>query len=322
MKQFLYIALWFVRAKFFRIKKPLQSVIFITNCCDLSCKHCSVYEHLHPISKPTKQIREELEFAYQKGSRFVDFEGGEPILWKDEDKTVNDLILIAKQIGFFSCTITTNAQTPFKNCLADSIWVSLDGVGEVHNAIRGKGTFEKLEKNSSECGHNQLSANMVINSQNYTNVAQTVEYVKNSPHIKSISLNFHTPYIGTEYLFLDWEKRAKIVDEVLEMKKSGYPIMNSKSGLKLMKHNKFKKQCWVSNFILADGTRLDECPGKSANVCDRCGYGMASEMKSVFAFKPDTLLAGMRLRVKKSMDSENHFSINPQTPPPHGQKSP
>jgi hypothetical protein len=43
---------------------------------------------------------------------------------------------------------------------------------------------------------------------------------------------------------------------------------------------------------------LDECPGKQAGVCAKCGYGMAAEMKSVFSFKPDTLLAGFRLRVK------------------------
>jgi MoaA/NifB/PqqE/SkfB family radical SAM enzyme len=298
MKQCLYLAFWFIRAKFFRIKKPLQSVIFITNRCNLSCKHCSVYEHQHPISKTTEQIREELEYAYRKGARFVDFEGGEPTLWKDGEKTINDLIVIAKQTGFFSCTITTNAKTSFQNSLADAIWVSLDGIGDVHDAIRGKGSFAALEKNISECGHPNLSVNMVINNLNYTNVSQTIEYVKNNPHIKSISLNFHTPYIGTEYLFLKWEKRAKVIDEILRMKKSGYPIMNSKSGLKLMKHNNFKKQCWVSNFILADGRRLDECPGKQAGICAKCGYGMAAEMKSVFSFKPDTLLAGFKLRVK------------------------
>jgi MoaA/NifB/PqqE/SkfB family radical SAM enzyme len=229
----------------------------------------------------------------------VDFEGGEPTLWRDGEKTVNDLILLAKQIGFFSCTITTNAQTSFKNSLADSIWVSLDGLGDVHDNIRGEGTFTKLEKNISECGHPELSVNMVINNQNYTNVVQTIEYVKNSPYIKSISLNFHTPYAGTEYLFLDWEKRTKVINEILKMSKLGYPIMNSRSGLKLMKRNNFKKQCWVCNFIFADGSRFDECPGKLANVCDKCGYGMSSEMKSVFSFKPDTLLAGLKLRMKK-----------------------
>jgi hypothetical protein len=50
---------------------------------------------------------------------------------------------------------------------------------------------------------------------------------------------------------------------------------------------------------MIDGSRLDECPGKSANICDKCGYGMASEMKSIFSFKPDTLLAGVKLRLKE-----------------------
>ena len=246
-----------------------------------------------------KQIEEELKYSYRKGARFVDFEGGEPVLWTEGEKTVNDLIITAKKIGFFSCTVTTNAQLPFNDSIADSIWVSLDGIGEVHDAIRGEGAFAELEKNISQCGHRKVNVNMVINSQNYSNVVQTIEYVKNNPHIKLISLNFHTPYLGTEPLFLDWEKRTEVIDKILRMKKSGYPIMNSKSGLRLMKHNNFKKQCWVSNFIMVDGTRLDECNGKSAGICDKCGYGMASEMKSVFSFKPDTLLAGVRLRMKE-----------------------
>jgi MoaA/NifB/PqqE/SkfB family radical SAM enzyme len=239
-----------------------------------------------------------LEYAYRQGSRFVDFEGGEPLLWRDGNKTVNDLIVMAKQTGFFSCTITTNAQLSFENSVADTIWVSLDGTGEVHDSIRGKGTFVQAEKNIAACGHTAINANMVINTLNCTNVVQTIEYVKNNPYIRSISLNFHTPHADTEYLFLEWEKREKVIDEIVRMKKAGYPIINSVSGLRLMKHNKFKKQCWISNFILVDGTRLSECAGKTANVCDKCGYGMAAEMKSVFDFKLDTLLAGLNLRMK------------------------
>ncbi|MEG2666509.1 MAG: radical SAM protein, partial [Bacteroidales bacterium] len=111
------------------------------------------------------------------------------------------------------------------------------------------------------------------------------------------SLNFHTPYQGTEDLYIsDYTLRGQIIDEIIALKKEGYPIMNSVSGLKLMKHNKFSKQCWVSNFILPDGTRYEECPGKSAGVCDSCGFCMAGEMHSVYTFKFDTILAGLKLR--------------------------
>ncbi len=91
-----------------------------------------------------EQVREHLQYSYDLGSRFVDFEGGEVTIWKDGDKRINDLIDLAKEIGFFSCTITTNAQLPFVGCNADSIWVSLDGAGRYHEEVRGKGTFAKV----------------------------------------------------------------------------------------------------------------------------------------------------------------------------------
>jgi len=297
MKSFFYLPWWFFKAKFFGVKRPLQTVLFVSDKCNLACRHCSVYRTTNPNIKSYEQIKEELEYSYKQGSRFVDFEGGEPTLWRDGDKDLNSLIRLSKEIGFFSATITTNAFCSFTGSEADSIWVSLDGLGRYHDDIRGKGVFEKLVKHIEEANHPHLSVNMVINSRNYTSVEETIEFARNSPYIQSISLNFHSPYPGTEDLFLDWDIRAKVIDLIIEKKKLGYPIMNSVSGLKLMKHNKFKKQCWVSNFILPDGSRLPECAGKTAGICDLCGLSMSGEMRSVFSLKPDTILAGMKLRM-------------------------
>jgi MoaA/NifB/PqqE/SkfB family radical SAM enzyme len=297
-KQFFYLPWWFMRARLLGSKRPLQTVLFISDKCNLTCKHCSVYNLVNPNVKSYKQIEDELRYSYAQGSRFVDFEGGEPFLWRDGELRMNDLIRLAKRIGFFSTTVTTNAQMPFKGCEADSIWVSLDGLGKYHEEIRGEGTFERLEKNVATCGHPAVSFNMVINSQNYTCVEDTIRYAKENPAIRSISLNFHTPFEGTEYLFLDWDKRREVIDLIIRMKREGYPIINSISALKLMKHNRFSKQCWVSNFIMADGTRLPECQGSTEpGACDKCGFGMASEMHSVFTFRPDTIMAGMKLRM-------------------------
>ena len=162
--QMCYLAQWFVRARFFGRRAPMQSVLFITDRCNLSCKHCSAYNHTNPTSKSYEQIREELKYCHSLGSRFVDFEGGEPLLWRDGDKTVNDLCDLAHELGFYSCTITTNAQLPFAGCRADSIWVSLDGIGKYHEAVRGEGTFARLEQNVAGCGHKALSVSMSVKS--------------------------------------------------------------------------------------------------------------------------------------------------------------
>jgi MoaA/NifB/PqqE/SkfB family radical SAM enzyme len=297
MKSLFYLPRWFFKARFLGVKRPLQTVLFISDKCNLTCKHCTIYQLKNPPIKTFEQVKEELIYSYRLGSRFVDFEGGEPTLWRDGDKDLNSLIRLSGEIGFYSATITTNAQMPFAGSEADSIWVSLDGIGDFHDDIRGKGAYDRLVKNIATANHPELSVNMVINSRNYTSVEETIEFAKNNPDIQSISLNFHTPYKGTEYLFLDWDKRSEVIDLIIRKKKAGYPIMNSVSGLKLMKHNRFKKQCWVSNFILSDGTRLTECQGKTAGICDQCGLSMAGEMNSVFHLKPDTIFAGMKLRM-------------------------
>jgi MoaA/NifB/PqqE/SkfB family radical SAM enzyme len=297
MNAFFYLPLWFFKARILGIKRPLQTVLFISDKCNLRCRHCSVYRTDNPHVKSYEQIKDELEYSYRSGSRFVDFEGGEPTLWRDGDKDLNSLIRLAKKTGFYSATITTNAILPFARSLADAIWVSLDGLGEYHDEIRGKGAFEKLVRHIADARHPRLSVNMVINSRNYTSVAETIDFARNNPHIRAISLNFHNPYPGTEALFLDWERRAEVIDLIIEKKKAGYPVINSVSGLKLMKRPVFKKECWISNFILPDGTRLPECAGKTAGLCDSCGLSMSGEMHSVFHLKPDTIFAGMRLRM-------------------------
>lgn len=297
IREFLYLAIWWFKTVLLGKRKPLQSVIFVSDRCNLSCKHCSVYNHEAPIDKTYEQIEEELRYCYSLGSRFIDFEGGEPFLWKDGDRTVADLCTLAHSLGFFSCTITTNAQLPFDGTVADSIWVSMDGVGERHDAIRGAGTFQRLEKNIALCGSRKLCVNMAINSINYEGVGAAIEYAASNPNIQCISLNFHTPFPGTEALELSLERRHEVIDLILDYKKRGYPIMNSRSGLKKMRDNDFIMRCYMTNFIYADGTRSDQCIGEQYGLCPKCGFCMAGEESAVVELRPDTILSGLRLRI-------------------------
>ncbi|MDR0831227.1 MAG: radical SAM protein [Prevotellaceae bacterium] len=295
--KFLYLPLWFFKTRILGKKIPLQSVIFITDKCNLRCKHCSIYSTKNTLTKKYKQIKKELEYCYQLGSRFVDFEGGEPILWRDGDKDLNSLLDLAREIGFFSVTITTNGQQPFSHVRANSIWVSVDGFEEYHDEIRGKHTFERLVHNINESTHPHISINMVVNCLNYKAVEQTIEFAKQNQNIEMISINFHTPYKNTEYLRLEMEQRAEVIDKVIAYKRKGYPIMNSISGLKKMKTLDFKKYCWISNFIHVNGQKTVDCGGSKLGLCDECGFSMAGEMNALMNLKPDTIFAGMRLRM-------------------------
>ncbi len=311
LSHYVYLAQWFVRARFFGRKAPLQTVLFITDKCNLRCKHCSVYGSAGNKQRSFEDIVADMKYSYALGSRFIDLEGGEPTLWKEakderreakgEYYTINDLIDAALEIGFFSITVTTNAQQDFSWIRPQSIWVSMDGIGEYHDRVRGEGTFARLEENVRKSGFKHICVNMVVNALNYESLDAAMEYAKNNPAIEQISINFHTPYPGTEYLMLPLEKKAEIIDKVIAYKKKGYPIMNSISGLKLMKRNalgeiNLGKECFVTNFIYTDGSR-SLCLGYGTEQCKVCGFCMAGEMASVFHFKPDTILSGFKLRM-------------------------
>ena len=302
MKPFLYLPFWFFKTRILGKKIPLQSVVFISDKCNLKCRHCTVYaKGEHSITKSHAQVRADLEYCYRQGARFVDFEGGEPTLWHDGEQDLNSLIRLAKAIGFHSVTVTTNATKPFPGLQADTIWVSMDGVGESHDAIRGEGTFARLVRHIESCGHPRVSVNMVVNTLNRHALTGAIEFARAHPNIESIAINLHTPFAGTEALELDEDARRDVLETVIACKRRGYPIMNSLAGLKLMQKRHFKKYCWMANFIMPDGTRLPECQGKAANLCDRCGFCMAGEMASVMSLKPETLLAGLKLRTGKKV---------------------
>ena len=301
LRQYFYLAQWFVRARFFGRKAPLQTVLFITDKCNLRCKHCSVYGSAGYRQRTYDEIVADMQYAYAQGSRFIDLEGGEPTLWKEGDRTINDLIDKARALGFFSITVTTNAQQDFSWIHPHSIWVSMDGVGKFHDSIRGEGTFARLEENIRRSGQKHICVNMVVNSLNYESLDAAMEYIRQNPAIEQISINFHTPYPGTEYLMLPPEKKVELIDKVLAYKRKGYPIMNSYSGLRKMKKNalgqiSLGKECFVTNFIYPDGSR-GLCVGYGTEQCRQCGFCMAGEMASVFHFCPDTLLSGFKLRM-------------------------
>lgn len=298
MKKFVYLLWWYFQVRILRRQKPLQTVLFINNECNLRCKHCCIDKDTVKIVKSYEQIKEELIYSHSLGSRFVDFEGGEPTLWMDGEKNFNDLIILAKKIGFFSTTLTTNAQKSFEWVEADSIWVSLDGIEQYHDTIRGAGTFGNAIKNIEKYalkGKNNLSVNMVINEINKNCVEDMIKFVAENPYINSISFSFHMPYNKTAALFV--KDREKVLNKIIGMKKNNYPIMNTLSGLRALKNSQNAKYCWITNFIMPDGLRLTKCQGNEHGLCDVCGLGMAAEMKNLYNFNLETIMAGIRLRL-------------------------
>lgn len=122
--------------------------IYATMSCNLSCVHCYVPSSPNIKIKnelSTEEIFKIIDFAHKKNVREIRLTGGEPLIRKD----IIDIINYATSKGLF-VSIETNGlliSEEFLQSLKDplkvSFGVSLDGPKEIHEKIRGKGTFDK-----------------------------------------------------------------------------------------------------------------------------------------------------------------------------------
>jgi len=306
-----YYMWWFAQCRILGKRKPLQSVVFITDRCNLDCKHCAIVRKGRDSrSKSLAQIKEELQYCKDQGSRIIDFQGGEPSLWKDDSDEalaytgngkpadINTLIRLAKEMGFFSTTVTTNAQAPI---IAESslIWVSIDGDKKYHDSQRGEGAFDRTMKNIRESTHPRLNANMCVTSENWQDFERVTEIVRDTPQLKKMAFSFYTPLDRNIDLVPSVHAKDAVIDIAARLKREGFPLMNSLPAIEMMRDPKnyaHKSQCWITNFIMSDGTRLPGCQGQGTDACDDCGFGMAAEMYLLWRMDPKMIKGALAAR--------------------------
>jgi radical SAM protein with 4Fe4S-binding SPASM domain len=117
--------------------------LLVTNKCNLACKHC--YLRSGNSDLPVEAIEKTFnEFEDIGGIRLM-VSGGEPLLHKDFRK-INELI---RRYDFRAILLTNG--TLLNKCIVNNlnfneVQVSIDGLKDTHDFIRGKGTFEKTLK--------------------------------------------------------------------------------------------------------------------------------------------------------------------------------
>jgi hypothetical protein len=167
--------------------------------------------------------------------------------------------------------VVTNGTFPLKKFRGLYFyWVSIDGTEEVHDSIRGHGSFSKTKQNilnyiSKECEGGKPSwkdiwITMTINSLNFYTVEEVVkEWHKK---VNKIGFQFHTPFIKGDPLWLPYGKDRDIVIENILKLKQDYPkfVINDKNQLRLLKAN------WGGT-----GTKPIQCPTWAILSLDHMG---------------------------------------------------
>ncbi len=125
---------------------PLPSLRYLevqlTNRCNLNCKHCYQKEK-KALEIPIELLKKVLEdFIKVQGIRVI-LSGGEPLLYS-KFLELNDFLkgYPARVVLLTNGTLISKFNPGLWNI--DEVQVSIDGMEEAHDFIRGKGSFKKL----------------------------------------------------------------------------------------------------------------------------------------------------------------------------------
>ena len=192
----------------------------ITDLCQLKCKHC--YQQQTP--KVNKHMTyDEFVYLFYKHQdiiknfvhykdfpkKTVTIEGGEATLNTDICKIIQ--FLNNKDVGITLLTNGINIPNEIINVLKNNkrakVQVSIDGLKQTHNFIRGEGTFKKSIESLKKILDNNIisSANMVLQEENYHEFKELKKYLKSEVGCRLGSMLYSPQDNKTNLKFLSKE---------------------------------------------------------------------------------------------------------------------
>ena len=222
--------------------------------------------------------------------------GGEPFLWRDGERALNDVVSFAKKLGFFRIVVCTNGTFELES-KADFLWVSLDGEEGDHNAMRGD-IYGDVYKNILKSQHKGIFINFTVSSLNLEGFEKSAEKIFGIKNIRGVFFHLFTPYFGSDKdLILSEEKRRKVT-RILRKIKLKHPLrtVNTFDGLKLLENKQWKRPIWSSMTINQGELGLCCCRKGiyDENICAQCGCSPAIESYVLQELKPVAILENLR----------------------------
>lgn len=228
---------------------------------------------------------------YREGGRCLYLEGGEPFLWRDGERDLNDAVDYAHRAGYLAVVVYTNGTIPIRTT-ADTVFVSVDGLRETHDALRGE-SFDRILANIRDSRHPSLYANYTINRRNKSEIAAFCEYVRGVNPIRGVFFYFHTPYYGHDDLDMSREEKKQVLQDLLRLRRE-YRILNSRAGLLSALRDDWRRPLGICSVY--EGGVVYECCRYSGDpeLCRDCGYLSYAEIDQTLKMKPSAMLNALK----------------------------
>lgn len=270
---------------------PFIGGIVLTDRCNLHCRHCHVSGRNIP-DLTFGEVRTGLDALHEMGLKNLYIEGGEPFLWRDGNRTLEDVVMLARETGFRYIALYTNGTIPLET-RADIVFVSLDGPREVHDFIRGK-SYDRILSNIRRSDHRRILVNYTVTKMNRYVIEPFLEDTERVGNIKGTFFYLYTPAKRDDGLRLTLEEKKEAIGRILSLKSGGHRVVNSKSALLSVYRDTWQRPTNL-NYLYAENRMFTCCRdfGKE-DICRECGYLGFTEIYQMSRLAPGAILTAMK----------------------------
>jgi MoaA/NifB/PqqE/SkfB family radical SAM enzyme len=176
-------------------KVPFEVTHQINFACNLRCKYCGLPE-IKTKELNTLQVKDAMEEFANAGTSVWNFTGGEPLLRTD----LGELVRFSKHVGIDAVNINTNGMLyKYRKDglnLADKILVSIDGPKEIHEEMRGYGSYDKVVEaiNLIKADGVEISLISVLSEANMRNNFEGLKFMFDFAREKDVRISFNVIY--------------------------------------------------------------------------------------------------------------------------------
>lgn len=235
--------------------RPTSIALLMTERCNARCIHCDIWKNRGKEDRPSREQWQTLldDLRVWLGPVQVTFSGGEALL----NRLTIELVQYASSRRLFVELLTHGFwedQKKIEMLVAARparVTISLDGVGAIHNTVRGReGFFDKTAKTietllrmrKTSASPLTIRLKTVIMKQNLTDVCNVARFAQRhnlEVFYQPIEQTYNTIedrlwFQHSETWPDDIPKAVGVVQELRQLKLGGFPIVNSEKQLDAM----------------------------------------------------------------------------------------
>jgi MoaA/NifB/PqqE/SkfB family radical SAM enzyme len=208
-----------------------------------------------------EQEKAVLRQIYDSGACSVAFEGGEPLLRKD----LVEILAFSRSLPLHTNLITNGTLLESRideiaQYINGALYVSLDGMEKTHDTLRGvNGCFRRAIRGITASREKvPVTINTTIVAENIHEIEDLVKLAKELD--VRISLAVAYEYCNAKASAPAGHEIKEIAAKLIEMKKKGYPLVNSINYFKVIaKEKNWTCKPWVSVNVGPEGTLVLPC---------------------------------------------------------------